>query len=73
MTWLAVVFWDNRDPQNMGWAWRLQNLDTGQEGSGKAASAAEGLEKLRACLKAWGVDADRVAVEVLDEGVWEKC
>jgi hypothetical protein len=73
MTWLAVVFWDHRDPQNVGWAWRVKNLVTGQESSGNAASVAEGLEKLKARLQGWGVDPDTVAVEVLDEGVWEKC
>ena len=73
MTWHAVVYWDTTDVQRVGWAWRVQNLNTGQQEAGPAISQEDGLNLAQDCLRRWGVAPDTVKVEIWDEGVWDKC
>ncbi len=73
MAWQAIVFWKSFGTGPLGWHWRLTNVDLGLEEDGPADSAEQALAAVRAALRRHGVDPKAVAVEVWDEGVWEKC
>jgi hypothetical protein len=73
MAWQAVVYWDTQDRNNVGWSWRVQDLETGQSLTGPTRSVEEGIKRVKDALSLWGVDPATVEVEILDEGVWDKC
>jgi len=73
VTWTAVVFWDTQDPTDVGWRWRIQDLEGGTCLSGASASAEDGIRRVKALLREKGIDPESVWMDILDDGVWDKC